>query len=421
MRRSCIVIFAVALLAAGLGGCASIFVRAWTWNGSPSAGQKASALAFDVVTLPVQIPFWIAVGLGTGMDKLSHGIEDSSWQFKRNELHGKFLKDPAKMQDVVPEFCSKGMSLGLVYADEAIPLSEKFLVAQVMQYFTYVRRMGFTIGGDVELAALLHRKEWTEEGLRAIAPQFYLGRSHYPAPDYVTLAYLSNPKTPPDIVAAFAEHPSFKYRNVDHYCKTMRDEILTNIVAHMEKPLPKDSKTIEEEPESPEYCFLVFLRHWTNEDFEPDAAWRVGGGMLDLCAVGTLVEPCSLVIGDTRAKIVELYGDKMSGGWEGKSKYVGGIGAVVLEFESVAMRDSLLKSVIPVCRFCEPGCWSQLVVAPTDGSGECYGICLERESKPEGSPSRIFVINLACPAQIRFWPPRQYGSKHVWFADGTIN
>ena len=421
MKRLWIVVFAAAILAAGLSGCASVFVRAWAWNGPPSTGQKVKALAFDVVTIPVQIPFWIAVGIGTGLDKLSHGIEDHSWQSKRNGLHEKFLKDPAKMQDAAPEFCSKGLPLGLVYADEAIPLSEKFLVSQVMQYFAYVRRMGFTIGGDVELAALLHRKEWTEEGLRAVAPQLYLGRRHYPAPDYVTLAYLSNPKTPPDIVAAFAEHPSFKYRTVDHYCKTMRDEISTNIIAHMEKPLPKGGEAIEEEPDTPEYGFLVFLRHWTGQYFEQDANWRVGGGMWDLCAVGTPAGPCNLTIGGTRADIVELYGDKKSGGWDGKSKYIGGIGAVVLEFESVAIRDRFLKSVVPVCRLCEPGCWSQLVVAPMDGSGECYGICLERESKPEDSPSRIFIINLESPAPIRFWPPRQYGSQHVWFADGTCN
>ena len=328
MKLSWIGAFVVALLVAGLSGCASVFVRAWTWNGPPSTEQKVKALAFDVVTMPVQLPFWIAVGVGAGLDKLDRSIEDSSWQSKRNGLHRKFLKDSAKMQNVAPEFCSKGLPLGLVYADGAIPLSEKFLVAQVMQYFAYVRPMG-PIGGDEELAALLHRKEWTEEGLRAVAPQLYLGRRHYPAPDYVTLAYLSNPKTPPDIVAAFAEHPSFKYRKADGYCRTMRDEISTNIIAHMEKSLPKGRKTIEEEPDAPEHNFLVFLRHWTSEYFEQDATWRVGGGMWDLCAVGSPVEPCNLTIGDTRANIVELYGDKEFGGWDGKSKYIGGIGAVV--------------------------------------------------------------------------------------------
>ena len=140
-----------------------------------------------------------------------------------------------------------------------------------------------------------------------------------------------------------------------------------------------------------------------------------------MCAVGTPVSPCNLTIGDTRAKIAELYGDKEFGVWDGASKFTGGIGAVVLEFEGVAMRDRFLKAVVPACRLCGPECWSQLVVAPMDGSGECYGICLEREGKGEGSPSRIFIINLDCPAQIRFWPPRQYGSEHVWFADGTVN
>ena len=89
--------------------------------------------------------------------------------------------------------------------------------------------------------------------------------------------------------------------------------------------------------------------------------------MWNLCAVGTPVEPCNLLICDAMAKIVELYGDKKFGDWDGTSRYIGGIGAVVLEFESIAMRDSFLKAIMPVCRLCGPECWSQLVFAPMDG------------------------------------------------------
>ena len=122
-----------------------------------------------------------------------------------------------------------------------------------------------------------------------------------------------------------------------------------------------------------------------------------------------------------KAKIVELYGDRKSGGWDGTSRYIGGIGAVVLEFESAALRDSFLKAIMPVCRFCGPEYWSQLVFAPMDGSGECYGICLEREKESAESPSRIFVVNLQCPSPIRFWAPTKYHQQHLWFADGTLN
>lgn len=137
MRRSWITSFVVALLVAGLSGCASVFVRAWTWNGAPSTGQKVKALAFDVVTMPVQLPFWLAVGVGAGLDKLGHSIEDSSWRSKRSELHGKFLKDPAKMQNVAPEVCSKGLSLGLVYADE---ISTNIIARYCHQPLPTVRR-----------------------------------------------------------------------------------------------------------------------------------------------------------------------------------------------------------------------------------------------------------------------------------------
>ena len=123
--------FAVAALAIGFGGCASMLVSFNSaWHGAPSAGQMVGAVAFDAVTIPVQLPFWIALGVGSGLDKLDRGIEDRSWQSRRRELHDKFLKDPEKMQDAAPEFHSKGLPLGLVYADEAIPLSEKFLSFQ---------------------------------------------------------------------------------------------------------------------------------------------------------------------------------------------------------------------------------------------------------------------------------------------------
>ena len=390
-------------------------------NGGPSAGSKVGAAALDVVTLPVQLPLWLLVGIGAGIDNINHSVEDRSWEAKRNALHAQFVKDPVKMQNSIsPEFQFKGLALGKVYADESIPLSEEFLVKNVMQYFSYVRCMG-PIRGDDEFAALLHRKEWTENGLRAIAPQIYLGRRHYPAPDYVTLAYLSNPKTPRDVIDVFAKHPSFKYRKYDGYCKTMLNEINTNIIAHLEKPLPHIVEVNEEEPDTPEYHFLLFLRNWTGQYFEGEADWRVGGGMWDLCAVGTPVEPCNLMICDAKAKIVELYGDRKSGGWDGTSRYIGGIGAVVLEFESVTLRDSFLKAIMPVCRLCGPECWSQLVFAPMDGSGECYGICLEREKESDESPSRIFVVNLQCPSPIRFWAPTKYHHQHLWFADGTMN
>jgi len=388
-------------------------------NGGPSAGRKIGAATLDVVTLPVQLPLWLLVGIGAGIDSLDHSIEDNSWEAERNALHAQFVKDPAKMQNAIsPKFQFKGLALGKVYADESIPLSEEFLVKNVMLYFSYVRCTG-PIRGDDELAALLHRKEWTENGLRAIAPQIYLGRRHCPAPDYVTLAYLSNPKTPPDIIDAFAKHPSFKYRKVDYYCTTMRNEISTNIIAHVEAPLPGGVN--EEEPDTPEYRFLLFLRNWTGQWFEGEADWRVGGGMWNLCAVGTPVKSCNLMICDEKAKIVELYGDKKFGDWDGTSRYTGVIGAVVLEFESIAMRDNFLKAVMPVCRLCGPECWSQLVFAPMDGSGECYGICIEREKESDESTARVFIVNLECSSPIRFWPPRKYHHRHLWFADGTMN
>ena len=62
MKLSWIGAFVVALLVAGLSGCASVFVRVWTWNGPPSTEQKVKALAFDVVTMPVQLPACLVCG-----------------------------------------------------------------------------------------------------------------------------------------------------------------------------------------------------------------------------------------------------------------------------------------------------------------------------------------------------------------------
>ena len=386
-------------------------------NGGPSAGTKVGAAALDIVTLPVQLPLWLLAGIGAGIDNINRSVEDRSWEAKRNALHAQFVKDPVKMQDSIsPEFRFKGLALGKVYADESIPLSEEFIVKNVMQYFSYVRCMG-PIRGDDEFAALLHRKEWTENGLRAIAPQIYLGRRHYPAPDYVTLAYLSNPKTPRDVIDVFARHPSFKYRKVDDYCKTMVNEINTNIIAHLEKPLPDRAGSNKEEPDIPEKRFLAFLRNWMGKPFEGEASWRVGGGIWDVCAVGTLDKPRNLTICDAKAKIVELYGDRRSGDWDGGSRYAGAIGAVVLEFESVAIRDNFLKAIMPVCRLCGPECWSQLVFAPMDESGECYGICIEREMKPDEPASRVCIVNLDNTYPIYFSVPVKYHHQHLDFAE----
>lgn len=409
----------VVLAVCGLGGCFSMLAGlSGINNGGPSTGDKVAGAALDVVTMPVQLPFWILVGIGAGLEKLDRSVEDSAWQSKRQSIHSLFAKDPAAIHSTAPEFTPKGPAMGLVYQDEAIPLSEEFLVASVMRYYSYVRRMS-PIPGDDEMAALMLRKEWTPDGLRAVASQIYLGRRHYPAPDYVALAYLSNPKTPPDVIDAFMKHPSFKYRTVEHYAKTMRDEIATNIVAKMERPTRPAEDGTEEEPDTPESQFHRFLGNNLGAFHEGKAAWRVGGGMWDLCAVGVPSKPWNLLIGDTPARVVELYGDRPNREWTGADEYNGAIGAVVLEFDSVSIRDAFLKSVLPACRYCGPECWEQLAFAPMDGGGEIYGICLEREKKPEGAPSRIFIIRLDCPSAIRFWPPREYGSSHVWFADGT--
>lgn len=413
-------VLGVVLAACGLGGCFSILAGlSGINNGGPSTGDKVAGAALDIVTMPVQLPFWILVGIGAGLEKLDRSVEDCAWQSKRQAIHSLFAKDPAAIHSTAPEFTSKGPAMGLVYQDEAIPLSEEFLVASVMQYYSYVRRMS-PIPGDEEMAALMHRKEWTPDGLRAVAAQIYLGRRHYPAPDYVTLAYLSNPKTPPDVIDAFVKHPSFKYRTVEHYVKAMRDEIATNIVARMAKPAPP-MESEEYEDDSPEAHIAGFLRNNLAHIYEGKATWRVGGGMWDLCAVGTpAVEWKLRIVDDAVASVVELYSDRPDREWNGAASYNGLVGAIVIEFDTIAERDKFLKAVIPACRYCGPDCWEQLAFAPMDGSGDIYGICLERERKPEGTPSRIFMIRLDCPSAIRFWPPREYGSSHIWFADSTI-
>ena len=118
-------------------------------NGGPSTGTKMGAAALDVVTLPVQLPLWLLVGIGAGIDSLSRSAEDRSWETERNALHAQFVKDPVKMQNATsPKFQRKGLALGKVYRDESIPLSEEFLVKNVMQYYSYVRCMGPIRGDD---------------------------------------------------------------------------------------------------------------------------------------------------------------------------------------------------------------------------------------------------------------------------------
>lgn len=404
----------------GSGGCFSM-LQDIGGKGGPSTSDKIAAATMDFVTMPIQLPFWLAIGIAATLDGISNVAADSEWELKRNRQHTRFRENPEAMQSLEgPALDSKGLVNGKVYVDAAIPLKESFLVSQVMHYFSFVRGGMICFAKQEELAALMLRKEWTENGLRAVAAQFYLGRRQYPAPDYFTLAYLSNPKTPVDIIEFFRESPSFKYRKQLHYCKTMRNEITTNILSRIDRAKPECGDVIKEDPGLPEYNFLQFLRNVLGHRFEPEATWSVGGGMWNLCAVGVPVAPSKLRIGDTTAKLVELYGNKKFNGWDEKSRYDGPVGAVVLEFESMAERDRFLRAILPVCQMTGPECWDQLLFAPMDSSREMYGICLEREGKKDGESSRIFVIELGCSMDIRFWPSENYHRRHLWFADEAI-
>lgn len=406
---------AIAILSVCSGGCFSCLLDFGSaWKGGSSAGDKVVAATFDVVTMPVQLPFWIVVGLGYGLSDISRNLEVSSWESKRKEMHAKFLKDPVKMQQVAPEFSHRGASFGLVYMDEAIPLSENFLVEQVVRYYTFAHGGWLDKDEEEEIAALMHRRDWTSEGLRAIAPLVYFGRSCYPPPDYVALAYLSNPRTPRDIVENFARHPNFLYRNAKRYCPVMRDEIMTNILAHVEAGSSAAEGSSQVDASARD--FGEFLKGWLGRSYGREADWRTGGGMWDPCAVGTPRVREEFVLGGVRAGIVELYGAKPED-WSDGSEFRGAVGAMTLEFANVAERDRFLRAAVPVCRFCGPECWEQLVFAPMDEEGSVYGICLEREKKSDGTSSRIFIIDLKTESEIRFWPPREYQSRHIWFAD----
>lgn len=298
-------------------------------------------------------------------------------------------QNPEKMQSV----SYWGPSLGLVYADEAIPLSERFLVTQVMRYY-----MGrdYDIGGDDEMSALMMRREWTPDSLRAIAPQIYLGHRHSPPPCHVTLAYLANSNTPRDIVEAFAAHPGFYYRETDWYVEMMRDEIETNILSRLDGHPPPRSPASDAGPDDPESQFMAFLATWNGTQAVRDATWRAYGGTPPRhVATGILEKPCVLRIGDVDARIVECHGDRESTRWDGKSEYNGGIGAVALEFRDVEERDRFLMAVIPACRYCDQECWRYLALAPMDDSGKAYRILLESKGKPKGSPARVYAVDCA--------------------------
>ena len=404
----------IALCVLPVVGCFTVVSEfAGGWDGEPSTGQKVEAAVLDVVTIPVQLPFWLAVGIGTGCDSLVRGVEERSWQSKRERAHAEFRANPVMMQNASPQFSWRGTTLGEVYADESIPLSETFLVAQIMQYFAFERHIGAGQQGATDLAALMSRNDWTPEALRAVAPQFYLGRRHFSTPDPVLLAYIANPKTPQDVVDAFLAHPNFKLRDRESYCDGIRKAILETgrVKSDTEKPIDWDAI---DEP------FSQFLSSWLWHPFEGKAQWRIGGGMWDVCAVGVPEHPITPTINDISFKIAELYGDREFPKWDGDAPFNGVVSAMVIEFETPFQRNKFLKSVIPACRFCGEESWNQLLFSPSYAPNELYAICLEREQKSADAPSRIFIMNLSCDAQIRFWPPREYGSAHVWFADKSI-
>ena len=404
------------VLSVGICGCLSIGLASNSaWTGGPTNAAAATALVADVVTLPVQLPYWILVGLDDGFTSLNRYLDDRSWESKRRRLHAKFRKDPVKMEATEPEFGWRGASLGMVYADESIPLSEKFLIAHAMKYLSFTR-FGIPIGKYGEIAALMRRREWTAEALRAIAPQFSLGRSTG-LPAEVLLAYLSNPQTPRTVVENFAKFPSFKYRNNETYCKTLRNEITTNILAQVTAGVSNSQSSAGDSVGVHEVLFGECLRDWLGKSYARKAHWSKGGDQ-NLYVVG--VPQCreEILIAGIRARIVALQGDSAAAKWKENTEFRGAVEAMTLEFESMGDRDRFLKAVIPICGLCEPKCWSQLLFVPPDDPSGLYGICIQYE--PCKSPARIFIIDLRCNAEIRFWVPWGYSSQHVWFADSRI-
>jgi len=121
------------LFVRGFGCFSRLSNLSGTNNCGLSTGTKIAVIALDVVTMPLQLPLWLIVGIGVGINNLNHFIENRSWEAERNALYAQFVKDSVKMQDAIsPKFQFKGLLLGKVYADESIPLSEEFLVKNIM-------------------------------------------------------------------------------------------------------------------------------------------------------------------------------------------------------------------------------------------------------------------------------------------------
>ena len=375
MKNAGMVIVLMAMLL--LSGCFSMFTcYCGGWNGGPSTGSRIVAGTLDVATAPVQLVVFGPFLLGEGISSLVQSAEERNWRKDREKALETAKASPFGQWMQRPDaggFSWRGSRYGLVYADESIPLSERFMVSHVLQCLAVDRIYAF--GGENDLVALLSRGDWTSDALRSLAPQIRMNRNRE-----VREAYLSNPKTPPDVVAAF------------------RDRAAS---VRMVRPDTAD-------------C----LERWFGSPCAAQAKWSIGGGMWDLCAVGTLDAPADVSCGAARGHVVQVYGYRRNdpaGEWKGDEPFGGAVGAVVIEFENVGQRDEFLQALVPTCRYSDNAFWTQLAYESADGS--LRGVCLEREQKPLNAPVRIFVIDLGLDEQVRFWPPREYGEHHIWAAD----
>jgi len=381
----------------------------WNYAHEPTVTHRMVAATMDVVTMPVQAPFFAICGLGLGLEALDKKLQALEHASEREEALQEARSQPKLLESAQARYSCEGTRLGATYHDLSIPFSEKALVTQALQYQGRTRGYLVSPSNEADMVALMRRPEWTPRALEAMATQFYLSFDR----GKVYNAYLEHPNLPSHVRESLSRQPTFR---------EWRGWNGANLKKREGESRPGGTTNGVEGGESPA-AKLVRTSFGNSSDYA--VTWRIGGDW-SVCAIGALKHPVAFTGAGYQGRVTEIYVDAPNVKIPDPSKrviaadatYHARVGAIVCAFDTPAQCQAFLRDLVPECRFSDPAFWDQLAYRPSLDCGRCYAICTERRKVPEDSPCQIFILDLSMPSQYRFWPPEQtYHHAHVWWCD----
>lgn len=399
------VAFGLVSLLLAASGCFSVLSRI---GGSPSTSGAIVAGTLDVVTAPIQLPFWIVLAADQGIGCANRAMSEAAFARDRKKALNEVRANPALLETSPIEYRCEGTRYGLAYADPTVTFSERALVTHALQYQSRSRSYCISPSNTADMVALMRRSEWTPAALEALAPQIYQS-----SPNAVYAAYLNHPQLPRRVYDAFMRQPNFRFREDPVHRKWALKDLPPHPFAGVEGVgVDADTNAVS-----------VVLRAFGDVG-DRSAVWRIGG-MWNSCAIGALKAPEAFDGPDYRGRVVEIYTEAPNSKGtipaerriDPDARPTGRTGAIVCEFDTTHDCLAFLRALVPLCRYVDPMYWDQLFCRPSLDEDGCFAICTEKRKMASDESCRILIVDLTEPSSYRFWPPNEYHSEHVWYCD----